>query len=493
MNRSSIFRPAFFASITAATLLPLPTPPACAAAPDDNWPQWRGPLQNGTAPHADPPLEWSESKNVKWKVKIPGDGTATPIVWDNQVFVQTAVATGRKSEPKPAETTAADPQPAPPPPGGPGGPGPDGTGRPGAPGGPDGPGGRGGPGRGGRGGFGGGPRPSEYYQFLVLCLDRQTGKVLWQQTAREDVPHEGVRQGDGSFASSSPVTDGTHLFAYFGSRGLYCYDMQGKLQWSRDLGRMRVANGFGEGSSPALYHETLIVNWDNEGDSFVAALDTKNGKTLWQNARQERTSWATPLVVEHGGTAQVITDASSRIRSYDVADGKLLWECAGLTRNVIPSPVARDGLVYAMSGFMGNSLLAIQLGHTGDLTGTDAVAWSHRKSTPYVPSPLLAGDRLYFLSGNNAILSCFDAASGKPLIDAERIDDLQGVYASPVAAAGRVYLVGRNGATVVLKQSDRLEKLAGNQLDEKFDASPALAGKDLFLRGRSTLYCIAEK
>jgi outer membrane protein assembly factor BamB len=341
--------------------------------------------------------------------------------------------------------------------------------------------------------MGGGPKPTEYYQFTILCLDRQSGNVLWKQVAREEVPHEGYREGDGSFASSSPLTDGQHVFAYFGSRGLYCYSMEGKLQWSQDLGRMRVSNGFGEGSSPALYQDTLIVNWDNEGDSFIIALDKNSGKTLWKNPREERTSWSTPLVVVHDGKPQVITDASGKIRSYDLAGGKLLWECAGLTRNVIPSPVARDGTVYSMSGFMGNALLAIQLGRTGDLTGTDAIAWTYKKSTPYVPSPLLCGDRLYFFAGNNAILSCFDATSGKALIDAERIEGLQGVYASPVAANGRVYLVGRNGATVVIKQSDQLEKLASNQLDEKFDASPAIAGRDLFLRGHSSLYCIAEK
>ena len=357
-----------------------------------------------------------------------------------------------------------------------------------------GPGGPGGPaGRGGRGGFGGGQKPTEVHQFVLLCLDRQTGKLLWQQTAREEVPHEGYRQGDGSFASTSPITDGQRVFAYFGSRGLYCYDLEGKLQWSQDFGDMRISNGFGEGSSPALYKDTLVVNWDNEGESFVFALDKNTGKTLWKNAREERTSWSTPLVVEHDGKPQVVTDATSRIRSYDLATGKLIWECAGLTRNVIPSPVSADGMLYAMSGFQGNALLAIHLGRTGDLTGTDAIAWSHNKSTPYVPSPLLYGDKLYFFAGNNGSLSCFDLQAGKALIDAERIDGLQGVYASPVGASGRVYLTGRNGVTVVIKQSDKLEKLATNQLEEKFDASPAVVGKDLFLRGHEHLYCIAEK
>jgi len=455
----------------------------CAtASAERNWPQWRGPLQNGVAPHADPPTEWSESKNVKWKIKIPGEGNSTPVIWENKIFLLTAIPTGKKIEFETSSNPSSRPADAP-------GAGADQPGQ--VPGGQGGPGGRGG--RGGRGGFGGGQKPTEVHQFVILCLDRPTGKVLWQQTAREEVPHEGFRAGDGSFASTSPITDGQHVFAYFGSRGLYCYDLEGKLQWSQDLGDMRISNGFGEGSSPALYKNTLIVNWDNEGDSFIVALDKTTGKTLWKTAREERTSWSTPLVVEHDGKPQIVTDATSRIRSYDLATGKLIWECAGLTRNVIPCPVSADGMLYAMSGFQGNALLAIHLGRSGDLTDTDAIAWSHKKSTPYVPSPLLYGDKLYFFAGNNGTLSCFDTRAGKALIDAERIDGLQGVYASPVGASGRVYLTGRNGVTVVIKQSDKLELLARNQLDERIDASPALADNDLFLRGRETLYCIAEK
>ena len=197
-------------------------------------------------------------------------------------------------------------------------------------------------------------------------------------------------------------------------------------------------------------------------------------------------------MVDYGGKPQVVAAASGKIRSYDLATGNVVWECGGLTRNVIPSPVAADGIVYAMSGYSGNALLAIRLGRTGDLTGTDAVAWSYKKNTPYVPSPLLYGSRLYFFAVNNGVLSCFDAKSGRPLIDAMKIEALPGVYASPLGASGRVYLVGRNGATVVIRLSDTFDVLATNQLDEKFDASPAAVGKDLFLRGQSHLYCIAE-
>jgi len=339
----------------------------------------------------------------------------------------------------------------------------------------------------------GGEKPTETQQFVMMALDRQTGKILWQQVAREEVPHEGYLQNEGSFASPSGLTDGKHVYAYFGSHGLYCYDMQGKLQWNQDLGKMRIAMGFGEGSSPTLYKDSLIVNWDNEDGSFITAIDKNTGKTLWKETREERTSWSTPLVIERDGKAQIITTATGKIRGYDPATGKVIWECAGLTRNVIPSPVADADKVYCMSGFQGNALLAIRLGERGDLTGKDAVVWTHKKSTPYVPSPLLYGGKLYFFAGNNGTLSCLETQAGKPLFDAERIEELQGVYASPLGASGRVYLAGRNGTFVVLKQSDKLEKLASNRLEDKFDASPAAVGKDLFLRGREHLYCVAEK
>ena len=444
-----------------------------------NWPQWRGPQQNGVAPGANPPTKWSETENVKWKIPIPGEGHATPIIWENKIFLLTAVPTGKKIEAQSAPTGVPGAQQAPPPG--------EGRGQRGEGAGP-------GQGRGGRGGgrgFGGAP-PTEVLQFTTLCLDRATGKELWKQVAREGLPHEG-RHGTGTYASPSPVTDGEHIYSYFGSQGIYCYDMNGKLKWSEDLGDMKIANTFGEGSSLALHGDTIVVIWDNESEDFIAALDKKTGKTKWKQPREERTAWSTPLIVEHDGKKQIITTATGKVRSYDLETGKQLWEHAGLTRNTIPSPVAKDGIVYVMSGFQGTLLYAIKLGKTGDLTDTDAVVWKHAKSTPYVPSPLLVNDRLYFTANNNEILSCFDAKSGKPHYEAERLEGVKGLYASPIAADGRVYIVGRNGVSAVLKESDKLEVLATNTLDEKFDASPVAVGKELFLRGHKTLYCIAEK
>ena len=455
-----------------------------AAGGEANWPQWRGPLANGVAPQGNPPTTWSETENVKWKVKLPGKGTGTPIIWGNQIFIQTAIPTGKKIEPPAADKKAAmliAPQvfgQAQPPAGGgpPGTPPPDGERRrrPG-----------GGPGRGGE-------KPTEFQRFTLLSIDRATGKTQWEKIIREEVPQEG-HHPDHGFASHSPVTDGELVFSWFGSRGLHCYDLKGGLKWEKEFGKMRTAAGFGEGNSPALHGNTLVVNWDHEGDDFIAAFDKTTGRELWRNPRDEKTTWTTPLIIEHEGRAQVIVQASKRVRSYDLETGKQLWECGGMTANVIPTPVSGFGNVYAISGFRGAALLAIKLGRTGDLTDTDAIVWKHAKSTPYVPSPLLYGDKLYFFSGNNAVLSCFDAKAGQPFFTEQRVEGPSGFYASPVGAGGRVYLAGRNGTSVVLKESDKFEILATNRLDEKFDASPAVVGKELFLRGHEYLYCLSEK
>jgi len=481
---------------TSVFLLSLVSRDASCATDDalQNWPQWRGPLANGTAPQADPPLEWSESKNVKWKIKIPGEGTSTPMVWGNRVFILSAVRFPKSAEPKSDETKpkGANPgdarpdEPKPielaqaPPPRGPGDPPPGGGPRRRGPGGPG-------------GGFGRGEKPTDPYQFTVFCLDRGTGKTLWQKIAREEVPHEG-RQQDNTFASASPTTDGKLLFAYFGSRGLHCYDLDGNLKWSKDFGRMQTRNGFGEGASPALHGDIVVVNWDDETDGdFIAAFNKQTGKELWKTPRDEKTGWATPLIVESGGKAQVIVNASGKVRSYDLATGKEIWSCAGQTANAIPTPVADADTVYVTSGFMGSALYAIKLGASGDVAGTDAVRWKYNKNTPYVPSPLLADGMIYTVTGNNGVLSCFDSKTGTAHFEGERLEGVFGIYASPVAAKDRVYVLGRDGKCLVLKKGPKLEILATNKLDDKTDASIAFAGKELFIRGKENLYCVAGK
>ncbi len=255
---------------------------------------------------------------------------------------------------------------------------------------------------------------------------------------------------------------------------------------------MQTRNSFGEGASPALRGNTVVVNWDDETDNdFIVALDKRDGKQLWKVPRNEDTTWSTPLIVEHGGKPQVIVNATSKVRSYDLATGGELWSCAGQTANAIPSPVADADAVYVTSGFRGSALFAIALGRTGDLTGTDAIRWSHDRDTPYVPSPLLVDEFLYVVKVNSGILSCFDKRTGKAHFAAERLEGVREIYASPVVAKDRVYVLSRDGVCLVLKKGPKLEILATNRLDERTDASIAMVDGDLFIRGRENLYCIA--
>jgi outer membrane protein assembly factor BamB len=311
--------------------------------------------------------------------------------------------------------------------------------------------------------------------------------------ARKELPHEATHQDLGTWASSSAVTDGEHLIASFESRGLYAYDMNGTLVWQRDLGDKRMRNEFGEGSTPVLSGEYLVHVWDHQDQSFIVALDKRTGRELWRAERDEIDTWATPLVVEPGGRRQVVTGGMNRIRSYDLETGRVVWETGGTTMNAIPSPVHWNGLVFVTSGFRGNNLKAIAVeGARGDITGTAHVVWTLDRDTPYVPSPVVYDGVLYLLKSNNGLLSAFDARTGTPHYQVRRLERVPNVYASPVAASGRVYILGREGTTAVVKHGPTFEVLAENTLDDRFEASPALVGGDLLLRGHRFLYCIGE-
>jgi outer membrane protein assembly factor BamB len=236
------------------------------------------------------------------------------------------------------------------------------------------------------------------------------------------------------------------------------------------------------------------VNWDDESDNdFIAAFDKATGKELWRKPRNEQTGWATPLILEYDGGKQVVMNATGKVRAYDLADGRELWSCSGQTANTVPTPVASTDTVYVTSGFRGSAVYAIALGRTGDLSGTDAVRWSRNKNTPYVPSPLLVDNLLYLVTSNNGVLTCLNAKTGEPYFDGERLEGITGIYASPVAAKGRVYVLGRNGVCLVLKQGPELEVLARNNIGERTDASLALVGNELFIRGHKSLFCIENK
>lgn len=451
-----------------------PAPAAPRLDPEDGWTNWRGPKGLGIAPNSNPPIEWSEDKNVRWKVAIPGNGDSSPIILGDRVYVTTAIPVEEapKPEAKEGEERFVDK---------------DGKPLTGwrlraaqrrARG-------------GGRRGFGG-RIPTKVHDFVVLAYDRKSGKEVWRTSVKKEVPHAGAHR-TASQASNSPLTDGEHIYAHFGSRGIHCLDLAGKLVWSRDLGRMRTRNSFGEGSSPALHGNKLIVNWDHEDDSFVVALDKRTGKDIWRTERVEVSGWATPTIVKVGNRHQVIINGARKVRSYDLETGKEIWQSSGMTINVIPTPVHVDGVVYVMSGFRGAALQAIRLeGAKGDITGTDQVLWEHTRNTSYTPTPLVYDDKIYFLRVNSGTLSCLDRNTGEVHYEAKRLG-MREVYSSPVGANKRVYITSRDGITKVLKLSGEYEELATNRLDDGFDATHAIVGDELYMRGNKYLYCIARQ
>ncbi len=421
------------------------------AQSDAHWPQWRGPFFNGMA-RGDAPTVWSDTKNIKWKVEIPGRGFSTPVIWGDKIFLTTAIPTG-----KPAEAPQAAPA------------------------------------EGRRAGGGSGPLVE--HKFEVLCLDRNTGKILWQRTAKLATPHEGYHRAYGSFASNSPVTDGKYVYAFFGSRGLFAYDFNGKPIWEKDFGvQMKMRLSFGEGVAPLLVRDQLFLVFDHEGgESFMVAVDKRNGKELWRSARDERSSWSTPLAIEHNGRTEIIVSATNKVRSYDARTGKILWESAGLGGNVIPVPVHHNGMVYVMSGYRDPKLMAIKLGKDGDLTGSDAIAWSHTRGLAYTTSPVLYDNKLYVVT-DNGLVSAFNAVTGEPYYAQTRLPKAYNFKASPVGANGKLYLATEDGDVVVLKMGEKFEVLATNTLtDQVFIASPVIAGGEIYLRGQNTLFAIREE
>lgn len=429
------------------------------AATEGDWPRWRGPFDTGMA-RGDAPAKWSDSENIKWKASIPGRGHSSPVLWGGQIFVTTAIPIGLPAEgAQQPETVAPQRE-------------------------------RFGP---GRRGPGGGAGPLVDHQFELICLDKKTGKVLWQRTAKVATPHEGYHRTYGSFASNSPVTDGRHVIAYFGSRGVFCFDLKGNLIWEKDLGiKMKMRLGFGEGTAPVLHGNTLILNVDHEGDSFIFALDKNRGKELWRASRDEVSSWAAPLVVENQGRKQVVVTATNKVRSYDLTTGEIIWECAGLGTNTIPAPVQKGDLVYVMSGHREPNLMAIRLGRKGDLTGSDAVVWTNNRGNSYTASPVLHDNKLYFVS-DNGLLTCLNATTGEPFYRQERLPKAYSLKASPVGANGKLYIATEDGDVVVVKMGESFEVLGTNTLEGQFFVStPAVSDGELFLRGQNTLFCIRQ-
>ncbi len=501
---------------------------AVDTASTQDWAYWRGSANDGMAV-GDAPVAWSDEENVKWKVPIVGRGLSSPVVWGNQIFVTTAVRIDADGAIIPESPESR--------PGLPGGSGPgwggggwpghgsddgewqrrrdewqpragddgdrerrraewrrrreagDGQGREGD--------GRPRRGRGDGQGWGGGwwgrrnAEPQSAHRFLLLSIDKSTGEVTWKRMATEATPHEGFFPFYGSFASHSPVTDGDHVFAYFGSRGVYCYDLDGNLAWTKDLGEMNKIMQFGEGTPIVLHEDRLIIKWDHEGDSFIVVLDKASGEELWRTPRDEFTSWSPPLVVDHAGQKQIVVAATQKVRSYDYDTGDVIWEVAGLGRNQIPAPVHQGDFVYVMSGFMGPNLMAIRLGHRGDLTDTDAVVWSETRSLGYTVSPVLYDNQLYVLT-DRGILTNFDATTGE-VHYRERLPGPSSFKASPVGVNGKLYFSSEAGDVFVVKMGPTFELLSTNTLEDAvFISTPAVSDGEIVLRSHDSLYLISD-
>ncbi|MEM1450633.1 MAG: PQQ-binding-like beta-propeller repeat protein [Planctomycetota bacterium] len=418
--------------------------------PASDWSTWRGPTADGVAgPDARPPLTWSEDDNVRWKVEIDGLGNSTPLVLGERIYLTTAIDLGEgKSEL--GEVDVLGPQPGP-------------------------------------------PGLANHHAFVVLALDTKTGDEDWRRVVVTEVPRL-KQHKTGSHASPSIVTDGTTLVANFGTSGLYGMTLDGEVKWTRRLGDKTVAADFGEGSTAAVHGKTMILQWDQEGPSFVAAFAIDTGEELWRKERKFDSSWGSPAIATVDGRAQVILNGTDITVGHDVETGEEIWRCGGMSKNPTTSPLVRDGVLFVMNSYRGDVTQAIRLeGAKGELDGTDAVLWTRQRGASYVPTPVAHDGLLYNLRDSNGLLNCLDAATGEPVYTAQRLGDLRDIHASPIVADGRIYISSREGRTVVVREGSEFEILAENALDDVFDATPVFVGDAILLRGRAHLYCIGEK
>lgn len=393
----------------------------------DRWAQWRSREMDGVArPEAAPPIQWSERENVAWKIELPGEGSSTPVVWGQRIYVQAADIV------------------------------------------------------------------EDAVRYYVLAFDRETGEELWRQVVRAS-ESVGTIQPNNTWAAASPTVDDRRLYAFFGSQGLYTFTLVGEPVWEQDLGELRTRHEFGEGASAGLYDDVLLVPWDQEDESWLVALDGEDGEEEWRVARDEPTTWYTPAVAEVGDRTHVVTAGTNAVRGYDYDTGELIWHGPGLTLNAIPSPVIVDGIAYLTAGYRGEAMMAIDLARArGDIEETGAILWRYDQDTPYVSSPLVYDGLVYFVKGLQAIWTAVDAETGENVYGPVRIEELSGVYGSPMVAGGHIYLPGRQGDVAVIRPGPEFEIVAVNTLDDGFDASPVAVGPDLYLRGKKHLYKISE-
>jgi outer membrane protein assembly factor BamB len=419
-----------------------------------NWPSFRGPNGSGIG-DGEPPATWDIAKgsNVVWTAAIEGLANSSPVIWGEHVFVTTAVS----SAPSPKFET--DPT-------------------------------------WGYGTVDG----TEPWTWKVLCLDKRTGKRLWEKTARTGIPKQ-KRHTESTQANCTPVTDGHYVVAMFGSEGLFCYTTEGDLAWKGDFGLLRSGPHdmpsleWGFSSSPIIHQGKVIVQCDVLENPFIAVLDLKNGKELLRIKRDDFPTWSTPTVVEFGGRAQLICNGFKHIGSYDLEDGTEIWRLAGRGDIPVPRPIAWEGLIFVTSDHSGRGLYAIDAAAHGDLATdgkrTTGLVWWNSRLGSYLPTPLVYDGNLY-LPDESGLISVFDAKTGQVHYSQQRWIEGEGAryYASPVAAGGKIYQPSIPGIVHVLRAGKKFELLASNNLGESCYATSAISEGRLFIRTRSHLFCV---
>ena len=409
----------------------------------DNWGQFRGPGATGVSTNSDMPDTWSASDGVAWKTPIPGRGWSSPVVWNNRIFISSAIKEG--GEPESVKKGLY---------------------------------------------FGGNrPAPKDVYRFVVYCLDLATGTIVWEKEVHRGVPEHGYHV-KGSLASETAVTDGTRVYAYIGNVGLFCFDFEGQLLWSKRWKSVPTRFGWGTAASPVLHANHLYVVNDNEEQSFLVALNSKTGEQIWRVERDEGSNWATPFVWENEKRTEIVTPGTGKVRSYSL-DGQLLWELGGMSSITIPTPFAGHGLLYVTSGYVGDQtrpLFAIRPGATGDISleqdedANDYVAWCQKQAGPYNPSPILYGDYLYVLY-DRGMIACYDAKTGEEVYAKRRIGGgARAFTASPWAYDGKLFCLSEDGDTLVIQAGAEFKLLRTNSLGQLCMATPAIVNDGLIIR-----------
>jgi outer membrane protein assembly factor BamB len=419
----------------------------CAvSAMAQNWPSFRGPQASGVADNQNLPVRWDVARgtNVVWKLEIPGVAHSSPIVWGDRIFVTTAVSSRPDASFK-------------------------------------------------RGLYGAGDASDDntVQNWKVLCVERKSGKLLWERTAYEGVPKE-KRHMKSTYASSTPATDGRVVVAFFGSQGLYAYDFEGKLLWKRDLGRLNVGAydapdyEWGTASSPVIWGDFVIVQCDQQKGSFLMALDRTSGSVVWKTERDELPSWGTPNVYPGKNGPELVTNGSNFIRGYDPKTGKELWRVGGSSKITAPTPVYSGDTIIVASGRRPEApIFAIRAGGKGD------VAWHKEQRGPYMPTPLIYGKYLYIL-GNAGVFDCYDFVTGAEVYRQRIPHQGSGFSGSPVASDGRIYLPSEDGDIFVVKAGAEFELLGRNEMGEPLMATPAISAGIIFVRTQHTLWAIGQ-